>query len=111
MEKNSILSFLFTKTINSIKRQINLSYRIHTTACWMYYLAHDYKLQGCDSEQLTQRKLICKKRSKSHENISSETVKEKLKRCKSLEPKSKKHSFYVELKYINDIVYKCECDY
>lgn len=102
---------MFSKTIGAIKRQVNLSYRKHTAACWIYYLAYDYKFQGCESMQFTQRKLTCKKRSKSFESIHCEEVMENLQRSKSLELISQKHAFDIEFKDIYDIVYKCECDY
>lgn len=111
MEQHSKLSSLFSKTIGSIRRQINVSMRKHTAPCWIYYLAYDYKFQGCESLQFTQRKLMCKLRSKSLESIVDEKKRQNIRRSVSLELKPCRHAFYIEFKDVYDIEYKCECDY
>lgn len=111
MEKNTKLSSLFTKTLQSIKRQINVSFTKHTAPCWIYYLAYDYNFQGCESVQFTHRKLICKLRSKSLESIVNEEKEQNLRRCVSVDLKPAKHDFFIEFKDVYDIEYKCDCDY
>lgn len=113
MDRGSKISKLFAKTVCSIKRQINLALRKHTISCWRYYLAYDYKYQGCESMKFTKNKLICNQRSKSLDNL--ETVLQLNKtsvRSSSFECiSSNKYKFDLQLKDVYDIQYECECDY
>lgn len=111
MDRKSKISKLFSKTVLSIKRQISLAYTKHTENCWRYYLAFDYKNQGCESVKLTRNKLICKKRSKSLENFNKFLQFEENNKSKSNECLSNIYQLNLEFKDIYEIEYDCECDY
>lgn len=109
MERNKKLSNIFCKTTSSIKRQICIAFTKHTANCWKYYLAFDYKYQGCESIELSKNKLICINR---FSNLHQPTLQlDKIQRTKSFECIRMKHEYDLKFKDIYDIDYKSECNY
>lgn len=111
MDRNCKISKIFTKTVQSVKRQISLAFSKHTASCWRYYLGFDYKYQGCESVEFTKKKLICIYRSKSLNNIHPNLQLKQVKKTKSCECIRSKHDFYVQFDNLYDIEYNFVCNY